>query len=150
MEPAESRTTFEALLGRARVTLGALRLSAALRLMAEFYRDQRAEGCRLEEEGDMLLYQWGTYGFGQPETFQVDLTRQFMHMVGGDEPEMSQLSLTMHYEATQELRALGKGDQWCPRPEDLARFESFIRESEAFLAVAGVQPTRVSLEWGPV
>jgi hypothetical protein len=118
--------------------------------MVEFYRDHRAEHCRLEEDGDMLLYQWGTYGYGQPETFQVDLTRQFIQGVGGDDPEMSQLSLTVHCEPTAALRALGNGNQWCHRPDDLVQFEEFIRENQAFLAATNAQRIRLSLDWGLV
>jgi hypothetical protein len=47
--------------------------------MLELYSDVRADGCDLEQDGDMLLYQWGTYAWdlerAKPE-LEVDFARQ--------------------------------------------------------------------------
>ena len=150
MQPSESRAALETLLRRSGVRLDALRAPDALRFMAAFYGEERAEGCRLEEQGDMLLYQWGTYAFEPPETFQLDLTRQFMRDTGDDDMEMSQVSLTLHFEPAESLRALEAGDQWCHHPDGLAEWERLVRESAAFRAAAEMRPARVTLHWGLV
>jgi hypothetical protein len=150
MDPSGSRDAFEALLGDSGIGLTDLRPGDALRLMAAFYTRQRADGCRVDQQGDMLLYQWGTYGFDAPETFQLDLTRQFSQEVGEEDPDMSQLSLTMHYAPTSDLRALGSGNRWCEDPTALSDFEAFIHESQPFRTAVRLRPARVSLNWGPV
>jgi hypothetical protein len=40
-------------------SLKQLSASNAIILMADFYRQVRAEDCELEADGDMLLFQWG-------------------------------------------------------------------------------------------
>ena len=52
--------------------------SAAVKLMTEFYQCIRADNCALEAAGDMLLFQWGTYDWGNGPFFTYNLTRQFM------------------------------------------------------------------------
>ena len=150
MRPSQSQAEFLARIGKAGLTLNALKTEAAVGLMASFYKDQRAEGCRLEQQGDMLLYQWGTYSFGPPETFQLDLTRQFVEEAGEEDPPMSQLSLTVHYLPTPELRALGTGNRWCEHPDLLPDFERFIQTSEAYRQSGARAPARVTLDWGLV
>jgi hypothetical protein len=150
VKPSDSRDAFEAHVRKLGLTVSSLQPEDAVRLMGSFYIDQRAEGCRLEEQGDMLPYQWGTYTFDAPETFQLDLTRQFIEDVGEEDPDMSQLSLTIHYPPAPQFQALGSGNKWCEHPNRLTEFESFIRTSEAFRESAKGRPTRVSLHWGPV
>jgi hypothetical protein len=111
--------------------LGSVLPSEGIDAMLDFYLAERAEGRLLEEDGDMLLFQWGAYDRGEGEFFEIDITRQFIS--GGLEDEnFLQLSLTFRYAATAELRGLGRGDRWLERPEDLEGFRQFILESAAY------------------
>ena len=46
--------------------------------MLAFYASERCDGCVLEEDGDMLLFQWGTYNWGDSTHFELNITRQLM------------------------------------------------------------------------
>ena len=81
MKPAESEGVLRKRMGKPAEQLTPREAIAA---MCEFYAHQRAEGAELDQDGDMLLYQWGVYGWNEPEMFQVDITRQFM-VTGEDE-----------------------------------------------------------------
>ncbi len=119
--------------------------AAALAVVLELYRSVRVDDCELDGDGDMLLFQWGTYDWREGgEQFELDLTRQFMPT--DDDAALTQLSLTMLFPAMPALTALGEGDRWCPTPGDAAEWEAFIRGSGAFLAVGDLSPTRVLLE----
>jgi hypothetical protein len=48
-----------------------------------------------EEDGDMLLFQYGTYDRGESNFFQFDITRQF---IKPNEDEPYQLSMTLFFE----------------------------------------------------
>lgn len=63
-------------------------------MMAEFYHIHRAEDCEVDEDGDMLLYQWGTYDWGAGRWFEINITRQFIPSDGAED-EILQLSLTL-------------------------------------------------------
>jgi hypothetical protein len=102
-------------------------VAGTLQVMLDFYAEERAEGCcSVDEDGDMLLYQWGTYDWGHGEHFELNLTRQFI-LPGEHEPY--QLSMTLMFEPTDESRQLDAGNRWCPSPDHLAEFRSFICQS---------------------
>src|SRR5690349_3068548 len=72
----------------------------ALDTMFAFYAQQRADDVAIDQDGDMLLYEWGVYDFDEPESFQLDITRQFI-VTDEDQPyqdEPYQLHLTLHFE----------------------------------------------------
>ena len=96
--------------------------------MLAFYREERASACDLAKDGDMLLYQWGTFDLGHGPHFQIDITRQLI--VGeGEDDDIWQLHLTFRYEASETLRSLGAGNRWCPEPGLIPEFHAYIRES---------------------
>jgi hypothetical protein len=112
----------------------ALTPSTAIASMTAFYRDVRAEECDLETDGDMLLFQWGTYDSGHGPRFELDITRQFI--VGGeDDDAIKQLHVTFRFKPDEFLLSLAAGDRWCRTPQELADFTSFIEGHPAYHAV---------------
>lgn len=63
-----------------------------------------------DEDGDGVLAQFGTYDFGGPERFRVDLTRQFIKR--GEDPPIWQLSCTLEWSPSPETNAIGSGELW--------------------------------------
>jgi hypothetical protein len=112
--------------------------------MLDWYRDERADGCDLDQEGDMLLYQWGCYDWGDGESFELNITRQLIDGAGEDE-DIRQLLLTFKYKPTDFLRRVKEGNRWCHSPKGLEDFKSFIGSSEALRAVGEAKPVQVSL-----
>jgi hypothetical protein len=51
-----------------------------------------------DKDGDGLLFQYGTYDWGNGEYFQFDITRQF---IMPDEDETYQLSMKMYFEPVE-------------------------------------------------
>ena len=115
--------------------------------MLRFYSEQRVEKCEIEDDGDMLLYQCGVYGFGddQQKTFQISITRQF---ILSDEDEPYQLALIFHFEAESNLRNLGEEQQWCNSPEALDEFEAVIKSTPTYLAVGNRKPMLAEVMYG--
>ena len=150
MKTQAAKTEFESLLSQDNLTLAALSLPDAIRLVFDFYRRMRAEDCHLDEDGDMLLYQWGTYDWGQGRTFQVELTRQFIENGTEDDDGISQLALVFHFNPTPELDALETGNEWCHSPDELDPFKATITSSEAYRAIVSSKPEKVTLEFGGV
>lgn len=129
----------------------------ALALMADFYRTVRAEDCNLAADGDMLLFQWGTFTWrGADEDratlneaearFEYNITRQLIP--AGQDDVIAQLSLTFRYAPSVALQQVGAGNRWCSRPAELEEFVVFAREHLATAAVARLVPVelRVTFE----
>src|SRR5262249_41019702 len=106
MTAEESKDALLRRLGVSESRLGSGLPAEGIDAMLDFYLAERAEGCRLEGDGDMLLFQWGAYNCGAEAFFELDITRQFIS--GGFEDEnFLQLSLKFRYLMTAELQGLG-------------------------------------------
>ena len=139
MELCQSETELQQRLG---LPVEAATPRRALEAMSTFYAEQQAEEVAIDEDGDMLLYEWGVYSFTGPEAFQFGLTRQFLIT---DEDEPYQLHLTLHFPPTDALRQLGSGSEWCRSPEELPAFRQAVQASAPFEALADTRPSRVEL-----
>jgi hypothetical protein len=129
---------------------GSLRVPEMVAAVLGFYRDVRLAGLA-DVDGDMLLYQWGTFDFGQGLSFRLDITRQFIAVgSGSDDGEMSQLQCVAHFVPADALSAIPVNNRWCHSLAEVPEFETYITRSAAFSAVKGMTPSRLQLDWGPV
>ena len=109
-------------------------LSSILLDFLSFYSEYRIEGTDLSQDGDMLLFQWGTYDFGNGEHFEFDITRQII-FPEEMEPEyegIQQLHVTFKFLPTAETNTLSNGNKWCTSPSELESFKTYILESNAY------------------
>ena len=145
MRPNDAQSEFQDRLDRSGLDRDTLTPKSGIPAMLAFYREERAEGCPLEDDGDMLLFQWGTYNWGQGEWFDLNITRQLISGESGEDEDIWQLSLTFKYKPTSALRMLGSENRWCEKSEELPAFESYIQDSDAFQMVSDVRPDAVEL-----
>ena len=116
-------------------------------IMLAFYRDERIKGCSLREDGDMLLFQWGTQAPAEGQrTFYIDITRQ-LTLTNKADGVMRQLALTFHFPMQESLQALSESNRWCTAPHELDEFQTFIRDSTAWRAVASLKPAKITLSF---
>jgi hypothetical protein len=148
MRSADSHAAFDGFLRDRGLAVASLDAFAAVDAMIEFYVTRRAEDTNLTRDGDMLLFQWGTYDWGNGPSFRYDITRQFIAGLGDDE-DFWQLSLTLHYEPSDATQALGSGNRWCSVPDDAEDFKAFIREHPSSDYAASATPQRVELDLEP-
>ncbi|WP_394828001.1 hypothetical protein [Pendulispora albinea] len=82
-----ARPNVEAFLAGRKEHLAHLPPADGVAAMIAFFRDVHAEGCDRENDGDMLLFQWGSYDvYGTNiRELNVDITRQFISNEGKDE-----------------------------------------------------------------
>jgi hypothetical protein len=105
--------------------------------MTRFYVRERADDCDVTRDEDMLLFQWGSYDWGQGENFEIDIVRQVVLPDESDDDAIWQLHLTYRYPVSDCLRALGAGDRWCGAPSDLGDFERYLGGLRLNAALAG-------------
>jgi hypothetical protein len=90
-------------------------------------------GCT-NENGDKLLFQWGTYDWGDGTQFEINITRQFIESAAEDDDAISPLQLTFKFPTDKDAAALGDGNRWCHPQAEVQQFREFIFSSQAFLA----------------
>jgi hypothetical protein len=111
--------------------------------MCSFYADERIDGAAIGSDRDMLLYQWGVDSFNAPDIFQLNITRQ-LNISGESQPY--QLALIFNYQATESLKRINFGNQWCRSPGDLPAFRKFVESSAAFQTVGNAKADQVDLK----
>ena len=149
MKPKNAEKEFRAFLLRRGTSLERLDALVGLNTMVAFYREVRGQGLRFEHDEDMLLFQWGCYERNDGVAFDFDITRQLIF----DEPEEGsiwQLSLSFHFDPTDDLRALGNGVRWCESLDALPSFEEFLTDHPAVALVANHAPRCRHLYYGTV
>jgi len=99
------------------------------------YETDRISGTSVAEDGDMLLFQWGSYDWGNGRFFELDLTRQAIPS-GEEDPPILQLGCTYRYEPAP-FEGVEAGNRWCSSPAGLDAFRSFVLGSEALRRAAG-------------
>ena len=95
----------------------------------DLYEGVRIDGTALEEDGDMLLFQWGSYDWGQGRHFDLDLTRQAIPS-GQEDPPILQLHCTYRYDPGQ-FADIVAGNRWCSTPGGADEFRQFVLNSGA-------------------
>jgi hypothetical protein len=115
MKPTASKKRFLEVLKAKGDKLASLSPAEGVSLMLDWYEQERADGCDLKHGGDMLLYQWGCYDWGNGEFFEFNITRQFIDGACEDE-DIRQLLLTFRYKPTHFLRKVKDGNRWCQSP----------------------------------
>lgn len=145
MRPVRSVAAFNEFTAIRGIALSSSTPRDGLEQMFAFYESARADGCA-GPDGDMLLFQWGMYDWGEGPHFELGLTRQFIEEGLEDDDAISQLSLTYRFEATPERGALGEGNHWCHELADLPSFRAFVLASAPYAALADSPPVSVEVD----
>ncbi len=102
--------------------------------LLDFYDSHRAkDAMSLDEDGDMLLFQFATYDWGEGANFSVSLLRQFI-VAKGEETEIWQLILEYSCAPNDRSAKLGNEEEWCRHPSELPAFRNHILSSPAMSA----------------
>ena len=145
MAPNDSASAFELFVAARGIDLSKSTPRDGIEQMLSFYRSMPASGCA-GPDGDMLLFQWGTYDWGEGRHFEIGITRQFIEQdAGEDDDAISQLSLTYRFEPTPERVTLGDGNRWCHGPAETASFRASVLSSPPCVACGDMAATVVEI-----
>lgn len=122
----------------------------AVDVMANWYAaDRAADALPLIDDGDMLLFEWGTHDWGNGPSFQYKLTRQFIAAdEDDDDAAIWQISVILHFPSGNGPGE--SGQQWCFQPGEVDALRQFVEGSGATAAVRRLSPTRVEVKFGQV
>ena len=129
------------------ITLDPAALPELVDAVLAFYQTMPASNLLNEPEADMLLFQYGTYDWGEGENFEFDITRQFIMADGEDDDAMSQLHCTVKFKPTRDLRAIGAANLWCKTKQEMAAFRSAILGSPAYELARKNRSREVVIFW---
>ncbi len=149
MRTADAQRVFQDRLSTQGLRVQELNARTVVESMLAFYVDVRAEDVDVVEGGDTLLFQWGSYDWGERPSFDYDLTRQFIINSGVDYDDDAfwQLSLTIHFDPGSETDAIGRGERWCEHPAEADDVRSFIEASAATAYARRSSPASVELRF---
>jgi hypothetical protein len=104
-------------------------------------------------DADGLLFQYGTHAFDGPETFVVDLTRQFeVADSDGDHDHYLQVHCELRCGSASELQELQSFDSWFfhDSDEDLDRWAKGVQDRAAWSTIRALKPVEVRVYEEPV
>jgi hypothetical protein len=143
---ADAESDLRALAQARGVSIERLDAAAAANLMCDWYETHRVEDVNLHHDGDMLLFQWGTYSWNG-DAFSYDITRQFIVDSAEDDDAIWHLALTVLFDAATETESLGSGSQWCYRPDEVDDFRSFVAASPVTAVALSRRPVGAGLRF---
>jgi len=141
---------FENFINQHTLKVEGLTLAKGVQLMLDFYKRFRVDDCPIDKNGDMLLFDWGMYDWGDGLFFQCDISRQFISNGLLDDDAISQLSVGFYFDPLTEFNNLKLGSHWCESLDEIISFEMFILKNDAYLSVATKQPVKVILNYSQV
>ena len=152
LQPEKSADAFSVVLRNAGFSATELTLRDGLAQVLLFYKNVKFDALPTTADGDMLLFQYGTYNWqGTGATFQADFTRQFIHHSTTQDNEMSQLSLTFHYPVVATTGIFGAANEWLKRGDaGLTAWKQFVQGTEVYQQLELAKPIRVDLAWSMV
>jgi hypothetical protein len=149
MKPGRAKARFLERLKAAGLSLATLTPAVGIDAMLDYYAEERFDGCVLKTDGDMLLFQWGVYDWGDGPAFEVDITRQLSDR-NDEETEPQQLSLTFRFDPARYPNGVKEGNGWCRTTRRLGDFRAFISRAEVIQAVGEQRPASVELRFNRV
>jgi hypothetical protein len=146
MRPGAAKTRFLKRLAEAGLSLSELTPLTGVEAMLSYYAEERADSCDPNDDGDMLLFQWGTNDWGDGPAFEVNIIRQFIDTEADDDTPR-QLSLMFRFDSAVALARLKSGNKWCGSPSELAAFRQFVSSTKTLRAVGQELPASVELRY---
>jgi hypothetical protein len=115
--------------------------------LIDWYEAERAEGTvAIKDDGDQLLFQWGTFGWEGGAAFEVGISRQ---LIGLDaDVSIRELALVFRYPATDETGQLDDDAWWCRGPEDVPGFRTDVTSTDVMALVKRETPAARRLAFG--
>lgn len=151
MKIAAGRGRFEQVLADRGMARAGLDADSLVDAMLWFYANVRAtDAAPFDEDGDLLLFQWGTYDWGRARLFEFDLTRQWAERRAMGDDGLWQLQATLRYEPSSETEQLASGSQWCFAPDAVEAFRAYIAGSDARAFAAAHSATQFEVTFDPV
>lgn len=147
MHIAEAETSFRRFIDARGLQADSGEAVDLIAALIDWYEAERAEDTvPIKDDGDQLLFQWGTYDWGQGPAFEVAISRQF---IGLDEDQpIRQLALAFRFAATDTTAKFYDDAWWCRGPEDVPGFRSDVLSTDVADHARDEQPHARSLTFG--
>ncbi len=148
MKIADAETSFRRYLGTRDVRVDDADAIDVITAMIDWYEAERAEDTvAIEDDGDQLLFQWGSYDWGDGPALEIGLSRQLIGLES-DGP-IQQLNLVYRYPASAETVKLYDDAWWCRGPLDVPGFRRDVLATDVARFAARETPTARQLVFGP-
>jgi hypothetical protein len=152
MNPDDITKLFAAFLLRKGIVLEQVTPPQAIDLMVEFHSSVQCDWAARHPHSDMLLFQYGVYDWGHGENFELNVTRQLMHVYAEDVGETVvyfQLELTLFYKP-DTYREIPDFNRWSMDCQSIAEFVNEMKKTDGYLRACCDVPRKVEMNGGLV
>jgi len=149
MLPRESVMTFKKQLEKANIKIENVYLNEVIDQCIQFYQITRCEKVDLNNDGDMILVQWGSYDWGSGRYFEFDITRQFIEIGKEGDDAFSQFRFTLYYPPDIFDKSV-KGNKWFNNPNNCSEIKKYILQLPIYNQLKSISPIKREVNWGMI
>lgn len=132
MTEAEINQAFKTYAKGKGISVDDLSFSHFPRLLIDYHNDIEFPDISRADDSDMLLFQYGTYDWGEGRSFEIDFTRQFYQLFTDTEDhEIIQQSFTFYFDP-KGFDHVTSFDLWSNAVENMDEFERMILNSDGY------------------
>jgi hypothetical protein len=114
-------------------------------LFPDYYKEIPFEEVDRENDGDILLYQYGIYDWGEGRYFEIDLTRQFYEVFAETEDQQIFQQRVVFYFSADKFEQIQPFNSWSNECTDLDDFRQRILDSDGFVAASREIPLKLEV-----
>jgi hypothetical protein len=145
MTEAEINQAFNTYAKGKGIDVDGLSLSDFPHLLIDYHKDVEFTEVSRADDGDMLLFQYGTYDWGEGLFFEIDFTRQFYQFfTDTDDHEIIQQSFTFYLDP-KDLDHVTSFNLWSNALESIEEFETMILKSEGYIEAVRRTPEKFEI-----
>ena len=146
IEPKEAITAFEKQLKNSIIDFHNISVELLIDQQLTFYKKIRAKNVSYENDGDMILFQWGTYDWGEGKYFQFDIARQFIETDKNGDDAISQFHTILFYDPNSIGEEI-QGNKWFNNYKNTDEIKIFILQSDIYERIKSLKPIKREISW---
>lgn len=147
MKPKKIKSCFKKALKDNGFKIKEISPDIVLQTLPKFWKDYEFDNCDKPQQGDMFLFQYGVYNWGNGPSFELDFTRQLSIEIDGEYDYMLQFHITFYYSSANISEEGFEKNFWSSGFNNLSAFINKIKESRGYEWAINQKPIKVKIDY---
>ncbi len=145
MKPEQSKEKLIELMKDKGFEIEKINLEKGFSLISDFYENTRSENCGIDQDGDMLLFQWRF--LPNESKYEIDIVRQFTLSDLDADDRMSQLHFIFNFPISENISSIPDGDIWCHSLEEISEFNKDVNNNKVYEILKSISPISAQINY---
>ena len=146
IKPENSIKEFNQLLKKSKISYNEISVENLIQQQIMFYKEKRVKKVSYENDGDMILVQWGIYDWGAGKYFEFDIARQYIEIDKDGDDAISQFHTTLYFD-NEAFNEIKPGNKWFNSIENVGEIENYILQQDFYKILITKTPLKREINW---